>query len=153
MRMNLENHMRFYTSVTTASLVGTDASNIQGGSWHHIACTYDGTTKKMYIDGNLDASQTATGTLGTSTYNVIIGGTERTDSLERSWNGKIDDVRIYSRALSHSEILTLAGKPSSIIPVNPALNLKAINAAGQESINYKDFSVIASNWLKVTLWP
>lgn len=64
-------------------------------AWHHIALTYDGSTQKLYVDGALKSSAVLTGSIGTNSNNLKIG---------EYVPGKIDEVRIYSEALSTSQI-------------------------------------------------
>jgi hypothetical protein len=59
---------------------------------------------KLYIDGALDNSLAYVGGIPTSNDDLIIGGYYSTDFLSDS---KIDDVRIYNRALSASEVKQL----------------------------------------------
>lgn len=78
------------------------ATFIQNGEWHHIAFVRDTSTDKiyLYVDGNLEAMavDTTTGTIVTPA-NLIIG---RKDPYY--FNGTIDEVAIYKRILSASEI-------------------------------------------------
>ncbi len=74
------------------------------GNWLHILSSWDGNTMKIFINGVEVASQQYTGTIGdTSTYPLRI-------SNWPYFNGIIDEVRIYNRALSEEEILALYGK-------------------------------------------
>jgi hypothetical protein len=79
--------------------------------WSHIAGTYNGVTMALYVNGVQVASQSQTGTLATSTDAMTLGG----DTMGEDWSGLIDEVRIYNRALSASEIQadmnTLIGVP------------------------------------------
>ena len=75
------------------------------GRWHHIAGVYDGTKVHLYVDGKLDNSEEAAGLINTSDFSVLIG--ESAEEKERFWNGLIDDVRIYSYALSPEEVRML----------------------------------------------
>jgi hypothetical protein len=60
------------------------------------------------MDGVLDVSVAAPGNISTNTEPVYIGGNSQKPSEGyRCWNGLIDDVRIYDRALSQEEILDL----------------------------------------------
>ena len=71
------------------------------GQWQHVAATFDGTTARYYIDGAEVASRTVSGSVGSSNtwrigaYGAHPGG---------FFDGLIDDVRIYNRALTASEI-------------------------------------------------
>jgi hypothetical protein len=81
--------------------------SIDAGQWHHIVATYDGRRVALYIDGMLDASCPAWGRIQTNDYPVCIG--DNAEQPGRYWNGLIDDVRIYSYALSEAEIVDLYG--------------------------------------------
>ena len=91
---------------------GTDWGQIYGttdvndGHWHHVAGVYDEEKIYLYIDGNLDASAKAAGTIRVNDEPVYIG--ENSQTPDRFWNGLIDDVRIYSYALSAEEISEIA---------------------------------------------
>ena len=87
------------TSTGRRYILGTTAP-VQG-VWYHIVATYDGSFMRIYVNGNFERSGAATGTINTSTTPVYIGS--RTTS-DRNFNGVIDEVAIYSRALSASEI-------------------------------------------------
>ncbi|MFZ9660461.1 MAG: LamG-like jellyroll fold domain-containing protein [Chitinophagaceae bacterium] len=78
--------------------------NIQFGTWYYYTFVVDEVGAKIYVDGVLKDSHNWTGTAGPCTTSSLwkIGGT-RTGSM--TWfNGKIDDVRVYDRALTPAEI-------------------------------------------------
>ncbi len=91
---------------------GTDWGPIYGTTdvndehWHHVAGVYDEEKIYLYIDGNLDASAAAPGKIRVNDEPVYIG--ENSQMPNRFWNGLIDDVRIYSYALSTEEISEIA---------------------------------------------
>ena len=89
------------TGLSPMSLTGRTA--VDDGQWHYIVATYDGSYKKLYVDGYLDASQAVTGTLAANDRLVGIGG--NSDYPARAFNGWIDEVAIYGRALSQFEEL------------------------------------------------
>ena len=69
-------------------------------TWHHIAVTYDGTTLAIYVDGVLDAS--ALKSLGTIDSVLSMG-----KAISGGWtpfNGLIDEVELFDRALTEAEI-------------------------------------------------
>ncbi|MDD5306243.1 MAG: LamG domain-containing protein [Deltaproteobacteria bacterium] len=80
------------------------------GTWYHLVGTFDGTTARVYVDGTLNNSAAATKTLHSATASFLIGaGLPWTGypPKEGFFNGAIDDVRIYDRALSDTEVLAL----------------------------------------------
>ena len=83
-------------------------------NWHHIVSTVDASGSKIYIDGVLSNSN-ATTTLPNNDTNskVIIGTWYRSTLAGDDWDGKVDDVRIYSYALTQAQVAWLynKGKP------------------------------------------
>ena len=75
-------------------------------TWYHAVATYDGATKKIYLNGELKASRAASGKITTSVQ-FLIGKTVSLEFL----TGWIDDLYIYNRALSLSEIQSLYSSP------------------------------------------
>jgi len=109
--------------------IGTSASGSGGGDayepvgsgtilndeWHHIVCVFDGTTSlRLYVDGALsvtDASISAR-TYAVDTYSSI--GRAGTTSNQAYFDGVIDDVRIYDRVLTPTEIKDLYDMNSTL---------------------------------------
>jgi hypothetical protein len=95
---------------------------LQDGIWHHLAMTYDGQMGHFWIDGVVRASSTTNYTAGMSHNQipVTIGWDRSAEQPSgRHFNGLIDEVRIYNRALSATEITqlyTLAGTNSAPNP-------------------------------------
>jgi hypothetical protein len=79
------------------------------GTWYHIALTFDGTTKALYLDGALVASSHPVGPIAYDTGKITIGADILTnDSIDVPFNGLLDEIRIYDRALSQGELMSLA---------------------------------------------
>ena len=76
------------------------------GTWHHLAGTYDGSQVKLYVDGVLEDTEDFVGSIETDTTHLYIG--EEIERTYRYYDGVIDDVRIYNRALSAHEVAQLA---------------------------------------------
>ena len=74
------------------------------GQWYHLVGTYDGTNVRLYVNGVLEGGPTVAGSSPNTTNNLIIGGLNGTGTNEI--NGTIDSTRIYSRALTATEILS-----------------------------------------------
>jgi len=70
-------------------------------TWSHLAATYDGTTLRLYVNGALAGSRAVASPLITSTGVLRIGG----NNVWGEWfAGLIDEVRLYNKALSATEI-------------------------------------------------
>ena len=69
-------------------------------TWSYYACTYDGTTLKMYRNGSLVASTALSGSIVVPGTDTLIGDM----TSGHYFSGSIDDVRIYNRALTSYEI-------------------------------------------------
>ena len=85
----------------------SDTSVITSG-WHHFVGVYDGTNVDTYLDGVANGTRSNTGTLGTTTgaFNLNIGRHFQASQFNY-FTGAIDDVRVYSAALSSGEVSTL----------------------------------------------
>ncbi len=87
---------------------------INDAQWHQITATYDGSIMKMYVDGNLENELVNSDGFDENDASLMIGLFQYgyNDAHGNKPNipkGIIDDVRIYNRALSSSEIQQLAG--------------------------------------------
>jgi len=82
----------------------SSARIINDNEWHHGVCAYNGTHMKVYLDGALesDSAQTASASYA---VNLYIG--RRRGSATKYFSGAIDEVAIWSRSLSASEIANL----------------------------------------------
>ena len=107
---NAQGHVLFLThdGVTSNWLKGQGQAQAQPfvlpvGQWTHVACVYSNGTKYLYINGQLYGSQQAPAPM-VSTVGLSIGSAPL---LLDFFNGAIDDVRIYNRALSAAEVAAL----------------------------------------------
>jgi hypothetical protein len=82
-------------------------SSVNTNLWTHVAVTLSGTNATLYVKGVFDTS----GTVGVPTASSV---DQTIGASYTPWyflNGSIDDVRVYNRALSYSEIQELATVP------------------------------------------
>jgi hypothetical protein len=98
----------WYTGITISDLVA-------GGTWHHVAVVRSSSTMKAYLDGTakLSGSLENPGT-GNGHLNIGADRTAFPSSSLHGYNGLIDDVRIYNRALNASEISSPPDDPNLI---------------------------------------
>ena len=81
-------------------------SAVNDGNWHHLAFVQQDNGGKMYLNGSLDQTDNSNGKVNLlSTNKTYLGKDGRNNSS--FYTGKVDDLKIYNRALSASEIQTL----------------------------------------------
>jgi hypothetical protein len=116
------------------------ANSLSLNNWYHLTATYsDSTDKKihLYLNGQevtYQQQDTLAGTLKTTSNPITIGNTP---SADRTFQGKIDDARIYNRALAQSEI-------QGVMNPNPVITTTYGNL---------NFSQLAADWLKTMTSP
>lgn len=87
--------------------------NILDDQWHHVAATYDGSTRRIYIDGVEKASD-AQNNLSATAENFRIGST----NFAEFFNGTLDEVSIYDNALTADEVQNLTTAASILLVTN-----------------------------------
>jgi hypothetical protein len=112
-----------YLSSGTAALSTT--------TWTHVAATYDGATLRFYVNGAQASSKAASGNIAVTNGALRIGG----NNIWGEWfNGSIDEMRIYNRALSAAEIQAdmnaplAPNTPPDTVPPSVAVTAPAANA-------------------------
>lgn len=89
------------------------ATGITTGSWQHIVGTWDGSTVRAYVNGTVGGTTASfAGPLGYSGNDLNIGASNGVYVFH--FDGSIDDVRIYNRALSQFEISQLYASRSRL---------------------------------------
>ena len=142
-------------------------AKLNDGYWHNVVGTWDGTTQSLYIDGILDNSQLNWGQINTNDLPATIGARAiSATEAERSWNGLIDDVRIYSYAipltkaeggddsveglyemglpLCYGDILDGDFNENCYIDL---LDFGVLSASWMDSYGMDDLAALAGNWL------
>jgi fibronectin type 3 domain-containing protein len=113
------------------------ASSLPIGAWSHLAATFDGSTLRLFVDGTQVDTVAYSGSLIQSANDVFIGG----NSVWSEWfDGIIDEVRIYDRALTAGEIA--ADMTTPIIPGSEAPPTQGPPGADQ-----------SGSWIAPASWP
>lgn len=82
----------------------TNSTAAVASTWQHVACTFDGKTVAIYVNGELKRTNSYTGSISTNSGGLRIGVN---GSSNQDFSGSIDEARLYNRALSPSEITHL----------------------------------------------
>ena len=96
---------KFYARVSNGSsgVDVTSTTSVNDGDWHHIVFLRDGDTLRLYVDKTQEDTGDVTGiTIPDTTRPIWIGKDLSSGNI--FFNGLIDEVRIYSKALSASEV-------------------------------------------------
>ena len=128
-------YVRLYTRTSTPRIqfgfedgsgnsvsMSTNSTNIEAAGWKHIVAIGDYTNGKytLYLDGVLLEEQNITGSLNmTNTQSAYIGNRE---SNNAPFDGKIDELRIYSDVLTSTEVGYIYNNTTASIPTD---NLEA----------------------------
>ena len=92
--------------VGVATGAGWDSLKIQKGEWYSLTFTYDGTVAKFYLDGALVSSKTETVPFNPNSDDLYLGDTQAS-LFPYYFNGVIDEVRIYNRAVEGRQVAAL----------------------------------------------
>ena len=98
----------YYGNTQYSSIGAADTVDyIKPGVWMTVVFTYDGIQAKMYVDGKLKQTQIGAVPFTPNTFDLFIGRAERPD-YPYWFNGVIDELRIYKKALCEGEIKELS---------------------------------------------
>lgn len=88
---------------SSTAVLYIDGSDVVYGQWSHLAVTYDGTFYTAYLNGNRDFRANPT-VIPNNVAPFRIGYDQPGDGWNDYWNGEIDEVAVYSTALSAQQI-------------------------------------------------
>jgi hypothetical protein len=136
----------------------------QLNKWAHLAATYNGSTHTatLYVNG----VQVATGqwrfSNGTDeniflTIGCTMDINAWPNACPESYNGYIDEVRIYNRDLNQPEICYLAdptpGDGKLTVPPASLADVYKGEPEGEQFVNFKDLAMVAQKWLQQDMFP
>ncbi|MBV8326872.1 endo-beta-N-acetylglucosaminidase H [Chryseobacterium sp.] len=124
------NKLQFTLSFGSNQVKLNGNTALAANTWYHIAATYDGAAMKLYVNGNLDASTTATGNF---TANGILYMARNYDN-SRTLNGSMDEFRVWKKALTAQEVLA---NKCSVAPGSASLeaNWKMDDGSGTGAVD------------------
>jgi beta-lactamase regulating signal transducer with metallopeptidase domain len=94
--------------------------NVNDGKWHHVVGVGDGDNLSLYVDGVLDQAVTVRGQMRIDSTQVYIGENSEPTRGARYWNGWIDELCVFTYALSADEVKTLhAGTTPTALTAPP----------------------------------
>ena len=143
----------------TSSYSGYDASYFNldtlQGKWINLISTYSQSQGKLYCNGKLIPGSASGGGFSnfiSNTYDLLIGKRNPNDQFAGYVNGKLDDIRIYNRALDSSEVQALYNEGGYALPVtfeninaSKNGNWVSIDWRTAEEVNTNNFNIQHSN--------
>ena len=120
LRFRLKTNGGTTTLISPTGVLSTD-------QWQHVTATYDGNQMKLYRDGELVANMLKSGEIDTSDNVLAAIGDQPQGAGSKPFDGLIDDVRIYSKALDTEQIRTVI----DTIP-EPDINVAPVAIAGTD---------------------
>ncbi|MBI2658548.1 LamG domain-containing protein [Candidatus Woesearchaeota archaeon] len=140
--------IRWYSPDTTPTFSFLSSSSLRNNTWTYVVGTFDGSTAKIYLNGVLDASSSAAFTgffsNGTKPQRILIGARDASVP-DTPFNGIIDEVKIYKRALAAEEVRThyLRGNSFGASGAITADRFRIVNTTGARilEINQSAFAV------------
>jgi hypothetical protein len=135
-------------SAAGGSGICISTSDINDGAWHHIVGVRSGSDLHLYVDGVLESS--ASGLSGNFTGNLFYLGKWDHDSYaaQKFYTGNMDDMRIWSRELSATEVTELYTAGVEAAPVTLTMSLTKSDSWG-DGWNGTMFKVYDSNGAEV----
>ena len=122
---------RLYIDFGSGSAVGRTWWAIPSSDWydqwHHVAATWDGSDIRLYVDGSQVATVAFGGTYSDPGKATLIGGINYGTLPYCSFNGLIDEVRIWNEALSGTEIAYSYSLGDVGIDIKPGSDPNSIN--------------------------
>jgi hypothetical protein len=92
--ISTSNNLRFLADIGSWITVITGSTSLATGQWYHLAVTRNGNNFNLWVDGSSDATTVSnSGTIADPTTKIEVGAVT-TNSLNRSFNGYLDDVRV-----------------------------------------------------------
>jgi hypothetical protein len=108
----------FIHDANAAGVLVSSPSTLSLGQWHHVAFTFDDSTKEqaLYVNGVRVAISQSNRSIGYDNHPVLLGQDINNGAFDFPLNGRIDEASIYNRTLSSNEIAAIylaggAGKP------------------------------------------
>lgn len=117
--INNSNQIQFAVGNPSVSASGiTTTTSLSSNTWHHVVATWDNSGKhSIYLNGVLETSATlanVTSINSTSSLPLLVG-VQSIAPVSRPMKGAIDDILLYNRALSLSEIQQIYNEPNPIV--------------------------------------
>jgi len=143
---NSNNPFEAFVNLSDGSVEPRSQSNVAStiGQWFFVTVTWDKTTLKIYVNGELNGSSTRSGELTSTTVEARIGRGEQTNVNANPFNGLIDEVALFDVVLEAEDIEAIMnGGLAGVIGDQPLATRPGP----------KDDSLILATWINLSWSP
>ena len=129
---------RFFVSNGSVEEGISTSSNLTLNQWHQITGVYDGASLKIYVNGLLDNQMNFSGSINQNTEPLLFGSHKYYAFADYWFNGKIDDIGIWNRALTQQEITDLYNGCQLSVNTQPTNQTINVNNNAQFVVSSSD---------------
>lgn len=124
MFMSIDNSLKFRSSIygSPTNVSVSSSTSVVNNIWYHVVFTWDGIDLKIYLNGVEENSSACVTTTDSTTGNTTRIGRNSNGSTSQDFNGEADEVFIYNKALSTTEISDMYNSGTGT-SYNPSLDL------------------------------
>ncbi|HKQ39422.1 MAG TPA: LamG domain-containing protein, partial [Verrucomicrobiae bacterium] len=145
---NGQDTLALYSDTTGPSTI-VSSNTVSDTAWHHIAFTRRGNLATFYIDGADAGTATLDGGFGLNQNPIRIGTDGPAWDPSSMFHGSMDDVRIYNRALTATEIQALMSRPRVSIAHSGSNVVISWPAAAMDFVLESTDNLASGNWSTV----
>lgn len=142
-KISLPSHGKpVFTTNATVCCSDMDSGNgneLKTGQWTHVAMVHNGTQDQIFVNGTLANQKATTGALKKTKFPLGIGY----DPIDKGsfFDGSIDDVMIFNKALTAAEIKTLFdGQKTEVLPTSPLVANYTFDTNNNDQTSYQNHS-------------
>jgi hypothetical protein len=100
-----DQHFRFFIGKGDENYLAVRSQTLlESGVWYHVVGTYNNNNIKLYINGKLEDAKAFDNGMNIISKNPVLIGNDNCCGTSRHFKGKMDEIRIFDRALTTSEI-------------------------------------------------
>ena len=144
--LNITNANTLLVSDWSGTMNKQSSTTVTDGVWRHIVFTYSNSSGLVYINGSVETSMSFTVNL--PTQSISLGNNiGNWDGNSRNFGGSIDQIRVFNKALSSSEVTTLYNEVQCVPTIVPTDYFEPVlytGNGGTKSITSLDF---APDWV------
>ena len=118
-------YLQFVSHSAGKVTIATAGSVIATKQWYHVGMAYDDTAQEanLYVDGSVVATATSTDFTPALSAEILTIGSENWRPSKYYWDGKIDEVRVYTSALSDADFKRLYNNGRTTFNASPRTSL------------------------------